>query len=272
MIAKLIARGEGRPEAIRKLTSIVEETQVWPVKTNAGFLGALLRMEEFEQGNLDTGLIVRKGDELTEASVPDAVLLAAVSWRLEEFMAAEAAGDAAVSPTGLFGFRPNGERAPARFDFAVNGAPHSAIVLPDSSDDDWQWDVAIDGRTTFDEIDTLPTTYGPLAEIQPECPIRLFSGGHAYQVSFGLGRSSVGVAATGGAILAPMPGKVTSVEVLNGEKVAKGQRLLTLEAMKMEHGLVAPFDGVVAELNAKAGSQVQVDAVLAVIEAEKSSS
>ncbi|MFL6749046.1 MAG: biotin/lipoyl-containing protein, partial [Sphingomicrobium sp.] len=69
-----------------------------------------------------------------------------------------------------------------------------------------------------------------------------------------------------GAILAPMPGKVTSVEVSKGKKVVKGQRLLTLEAMKMEHGLTAPFDGVVAELNIKAGAQVQVDAVLARIE------
>jgi 3-methylcrotonyl-CoA carboxylase alpha subunit len=67
-----------------------------------------------------------------------------------------------------------------------------------------------------------------------------------------------------------MPGKVTSVEVSKGEKVAKGQRLLTLEAMKMEHGLVAPFDGVVAELNAKAGAQVQVDAVLARVEKSES--
>jgi 3-methylcrotonyl-CoA carboxylase alpha subunit len=54
--------------------------------------------------------------------------------------------------------------------------------------------------------------------------------------------------------------------VAAGDAVTKGQRLLTLEAMKMEHGLVAPFDGVVAELNAVAGAQVQVDAVLAKIE------
>jgi 3-methylcrotonyl-CoA carboxylase alpha subunit len=59
---------------------------------------------------------------------------------------------------------------------------------------------------------------------------------------------------------------VTSVEVAAGDVVTKGQRLLTLEAMKMEHGLVAPFDGVVAELSAVAGAQVQLDAVLARIE------
>ena len=63
---------------------------------------------------------------------------------------------------------------------------------------------------------------------------------------------------------------VTSIEVSTGDMVNKGQRLLTLEAMKMEHGLVAPFDGTVTELNAKAGAQVQVDAVLVVVEpAEK---
>jgi 3-methylcrotonyl-CoA carboxylase alpha subunit len=83
--------------------------------------------------------------------------------------------------------------------------------------------------------------------------------------AFGFDRSargSVGAAAGDGAILAPMPGKVTSVDVAAGDGVTKGQRLLTLEAMKMEHGLVAPFDGVVAELNAVAGAQVQVDAML----------
>jgi 3-methylcrotonyl-CoA carboxylase alpha subunit len=66
-----------------------------------------------------------------------------------------------------------------------------------------------------------------------------------------------------------MPGKVTSVEVAAGDAVTKGQRLLTLEAMKMEHGLVAPFDGVVAELNTSEGAQVQVDAVLVRVDAAK---
>jgi 3-methylcrotonyl-CoA carboxylase alpha subunit len=67
-----------------------------------------------------------------------------------------------------------------------------------------------------------------------------------------------------------MPGKVTSVDVAAGEQVTKGQRLLTLEAMKMEHAMVAPFDGVVVELNVEAGAQVQVEAVLARVEASAS--
>ena len=76
-----------------------------------------------------------------------------------------------------------------------------------------------------------------------------------------------GAAAAGdGTILSPMPGKIIAVEVMKGDAVAKGQKLLTLEAMKMEHTLVAPFDGVVAELNATAGAQVQVEALLVKIE------
>lgn len=78
-----------------------------------------------------------------------------------------------------------------------------------------------------------------------------------------------GVAAGGaadGAILSPMPGRITAVEVTAGQSVAKGQKLVTLEAMKMEHGLVAPFDGTVAELEAEAGAQVAEGRMLVRIE------
>jgi 3-methylcrotonyl-CoA carboxylase alpha subunit len=94
----------------------------------------------------------------------------------------------------------------------------------------------------------------------------IFYEGQAYEFERSARGSVHGHGAVDGAIVAPMPGKVTSVEVSQGDKVAKGQRLLTLEAMKMEHGLVAPFDGVVGELNAKAGAQVSEGTVLAVIE------
>ena len=78
-----------------------------------------------------------------------------------------------------------------------------------------------------------------------------------------------GAAAGDGAILAPMPGKVIAVAVSEGEAVTRGQKLLTLEAMKMEHTLTAPFDGIVTELKVSAGAQVQVEALLARIEAEE---
>jgi 3-methylcrotonyl-CoA carboxylase alpha subunit len=79
-------------------------------------------------------------------------------------------------------------------------------------------------------------------------------------------RASLAAVNSSGALIAPMPGKVTAVDVTPGATVTKGQRILTLEAMKMEHALVAPFDGTVAELTVEAGAQVQVDALLARIE------
>jgi len=64
-----------------------------------------------------------------------------------------------------------------------------------------------------------------------------------------------------------MPGKIIAVSVGQGDTVAKGHKLVTLEAMKMEHSLVAPFDGTVAELNAEAGGQVSEGTLLVQIEA-----
>ena len=63
-----------------------------------------------------------------------------------------------------------------------------------------------------------------------------------------------------------MPGKLIAVAVKQGDTVTKGQKLVTLEAMKMEHSLTAPFDGIVAELNAVEGAQVSEGALLARIE------
>ncbi|MDE8654014.1 acetyl/propionyl/methylcrotonyl-CoA carboxylase subunit alpha [Novosphingobium album (ex Liu et al. 2023)] len=90
--------------------------------------------------------------------------------------------------------------------------------------------------------------------------------GQAWLLAHWRKEGTAGGAAGSGSILAPMPGKVIAVEVAQGDVVTKGQKLLTLEAMKMEHTLTAPFDGVVAELNTQAGAQVQVEALLARIE------
>jgi 3-methylcrotonyl-CoA carboxylase alpha subunit len=75
-----------------------------------------------------------------------------------------------------------------------------------------------------------------------------------------------GGAVSDGTIVAPMPGRIASLAVSAGDTVAKGQRLLVLEAMKMEQGLVAPFDGVVAEIMAVCGAQVSEGALLVFIE------
>jgi 3-methylcrotonyl-CoA carboxylase alpha subunit len=78
----------------------------------------------------------------------------------------------------------------------------------------------------------------------------------------------LGRASGNGAIAAPMHGKVLSIAVVKGEKVVKGQRLMVLEAMKMEHALDAETDGIVAELSVAAGDQVSEGAQLILIKAE----
>jgi 3-methylcrotonyl-CoA carboxylase alpha subunit len=100
----------------------------------------------------------------------------------------------------------------------------------------------------------------------PDTAVLYSESGQTWRVTPWRYDGSHGGADSSGAILAPMPGKVIAVDVAKGEVVTKGQKLLTLEAMKMEHTLVAPFDGVVAELNASPGAQVQVEALLARIE------
>ena len=232
MIAKLIARGDDRDAAIAALVDVLDDVEVWPVRTNAGFLFNALLHPAFTGADLDTGFIERN----LEALVPDVEPDDAV-WRSAAAVAT--AGDEDEGFGTLAGFRLN---APLRSGAALGRAGTFRHIALD------------DGQPM-----------APVSDFRDEERVVVFHEGQA----FGFDRSargSVGAAAGDGAILAPMPGKVTSVEVAVGDEVLKGQRLLTLEAMKMEHGLVAPFDGVVAELAAVAGAQVQVDAVLAKIQ------
>ena len=235
MIAKLVARRETRKDAIRALADIFDDLAVWPVRTNVGFLfNALLDEDFFEATNIDTGYIERRLEYLVPHPNPVPYV-----WSDAAKVALEDSDEAYWE---LASFRLN---APRRRSVALSFNGEMRLACPDD-----------------DEPVAMPY-------IRQEDSIVMFDEGQPFQFALS-SRGNVGAAAADGAILAPMPGKVTSVEVSQGENVAKGQRLLTLEAMKMEHGLVAPFDGVVAELNAKAGAQVQVDAVLARIEADSS--
>ena len=233
MIAKLIAVGETREEAVDELAAILDDAEVWPVRTNAGFLFNALLDGDFGSGRIDTGFIERKLDELVPQPEPDEAI-----WRAAAAVAsAEEEGDPLA---GLAGFRLN-----ARETAAVPLGRHGefrAVAL-----DDEQPMAAASGFRDDERV-------------------VVFYEGQAYEFERSARGSGLGAGASDGAIVAPMPGKVTSVDVSQGDKVAKGQRLLTLEAMKMEHGLVAPFDGVVVELNTKASAQVSEGTVLAKID------
>jgi biotin carboxyl carrier protein len=103
------------------------------------------------------------------------------------------------------------------------------------------------------------------ALITPDDHIVVFEAGEAFVFSRVPPSDEAGEDAGDGAIRSPMPGKVTLVSVKPGEAVKKGQALVTLEAMKMEHALAAPFDGVVEAVNVALGDQVSEGAVLATL-------
>ncbi|MEO6091946.1 MAG: acetyl/propionyl/methylcrotonyl-CoA carboxylase subunit alpha [Novosphingobium sp.] len=228
MIAKVIAKGNTRGQAMERLGAMLEDTAVWPVRTNASFLVKALRHPEFAAGEVDTGLIGRDGEAMAEPPVPSPEVLSKAAARL-------------VTWRDQAGFRLN---APART---------SAHFL-------------LDGETiavALNEPGAGEASAAPLASML------VAEQGQAWRLAPWRRDGEAGHHGGSGAILAPMPGKVIAVEVAAGERVAKGQKLLTLEAMKMEHTLTAPFDGVVAELNTAPGAQVQVEALLARIEAEE---
>jgi 3-methylcrotonyl-CoA carboxylase alpha subunit len=221
MIAKVIAWGEDREEARERLGEMLEDSAVWPVRTNASFLVKALQHPDFAAGKVDTGLIGRDGEAMAEAPRPSDEVL-------------EAAANSLVPVRALPGFRLNAAPAQSAW-FSLDGE---------------KVEIALSGEGSEEPDDAvLVTEHGQAWLLTP------------------WRRDGVHGGADGsGAILAPMPGKVIAVAVAEGQAVTKGQKLLTLEAMKMEHTLTAPFDGVVAELNAVTGAQIQVDALLARVE------
>jgi 3-methylcrotonyl-CoA carboxylase alpha subunit len=217
------------------LATILDGVEVWPVRTNAAFLFNALTQPEFGRADLDTGFIERHFDELVPDAEPDDVI------RRSAAAVAILANEEEASLPGLAGFRLN---APTRLAITLSG---QSVELADDAE---------------------------IAEVSgfaDDQRVVVFQEGQAYEFALGSRGTGTTHGLHDGEIEAPMPGKITAVEVSQGEKVAKGQRLLTLEAMKMEHSLTAPFDGTVAELPATAGTQVTEGQLLVKVEAEQPS-
>ena len=252
MLAKLIFHADSRESAAYGLANLCARCRVWPVKTNLGFLHRALVDPDFIDGRVDTGFIASHEDRIIPPrDTEDRVFHGAASVFLrKEYLGGDVfeVWELPHEPGNVWrealGFRLNGE---AHLSVRVESAGRVETI-------DFEPDWATESyRVPQGEID------GGLLFIEDAQPrfVRLARGD-------GSGQHVAG----DGAILSPMPGKIIAVEVAAGDKVTKGQKLLTLEAMKMEHSLTAPFDGVVAELNAVAGAQVQVEALLAKIEAD----
>ena len=235
-----IATGEPCSESVLPPTSNVT---VWPVKSNAGFLTRALSHTLFRSGNVDTGLIGRELDTLAGDGEPTQQVL-------------NAAADYAAFVSAWDGHEQ---------EFSHSIKPTSPWQLAEG----FRLNRA-SSKTVWLSIGTKTYTAERAEEPQPFTRYTkngLVVSDRGETFVFGRPVASTGHSESSGAILSPMPGKIIAVEVTQGQSVTKGQKLLTLEAMKMEHSLTAPFDGVVAELNAVAGAQVQVEALLARIEA-----
>ncbi len=254
MLAKLIAHEATREQAAETLAGDCAEVKSWPVKTNAGFLTNMLRDPDFIAGDVNTGFIEARVDQL-KTKQPSEIALWSVARAI---LNAEQAGvppydwlmrvrhrepypQTAIPWRGLEGFR-------------ANGLAKRTLELTNGRDD---------YRVDLDQFEYSSTEIVPSGGY-----FMVFDSGETFVL--GLAGRSYGNAVGGnasGTILSPMPGRIIAVEVAAGDTVTKGQKLLTLEAMKMEHSLTAPFDGVVAEVNAATGGQVSEGMVLVRIEA-----
>ncbi|MFZ1727436.1 MAG: biotin carboxylase N-terminal domain-containing protein [Albidovulum sp.] len=254
MIAKVIVHGATRAIALGNLSAALAGTEVAGSVTNLDFLAALARHEGFRAGDVDTGLIARDLDALVaEPSVPlEARALAVLGGAGLAFDADALSGFALWWPlrhTVAFD----------EFSAAVEVVgPGRVRVEIDSEMADCE---RRSGTWWVNGVKTM-------ARIVPHGDkVHVFAG-RAHHFTRVDPMARVGEVMAGGLTLAPMPGLVQAVFVKAGQTVKTGDRLAILEAMKMQHTLVAARDGVVAEVLVVAGTQVEAGAALVRLEDE----
>ena len=266
MIAKLIVHEATREAAAARLAEAAGEVEVWPVKANAGFLKRCLEHPRFVAGDVDTGFIAAEEGALKPAP-SDAATLAALTLVAEAAAEAVEPGTDRFSPWGgqpglSYGTRLNAQ-AQTTIWARVDGQAVSAPVTPVETG--WRGQLGEQAQVGFDQIQAGERLFGYRVV---EDGFVLFVDGEARQVT--AYRAAVAGAAgaiSDGALRAPMPGKVVAAPAKAGDRVTKGQPVVVLEAMKMEHALTAPFDGVVESVSA-VGEQVTEATVLAVVKAD----
>ncbi len=266
MIAKLIVHGQTREQALARLDTALSELHIVGLNTNVQFLRHVLATESFSQAHLDTALIAREADRLFHQERVGAQLAAAAVvahvLRAEQALA----GDDPFSARD--GWRSHGLMQ-RRFELTWRDEPLRALL-------------------TYGRGGALQLAVGD-APAQPlhyelhdaECLVqwgqhrartRVYWQGEQAHVFTPQGATRITLidalahaghsAQDGGRLTAPMPGKIVAFLVKAGEKVAKGQALAVMEAMKMEHTIAAPADGEVGELLYAPGDQVAEGAEL----------
>ncbi|MEJ7634752.1 biotin carboxylase N-terminal domain-containing protein [Aeromicrobium sp.] len=238
MLGKIVVLGADREDARRRMVAALDDTGIFGVTTNVGFVRRLVASDEFATGDIHTGWLDSDAsvDLLTPPVTPDeAARAAALLWaRLER--------STGGSPMSLDdGWRAGGDPAPVR------------IVLVDEADLTWEHAFAATesahaGGLAIADGDGLTIAWqGQNWRFDTLDPMR---GGHQRGVS------------TDADVVSPMPGTVLRVDVSEGESVTVGQQLGVVEAMKMELALLAPYDGVVSYVGAGAGDQVPIKHLL----------
>ncbi len=232
MIAKLIVHAPTREAAAARLAEACGDVEVWPVRTNAAFLARCAADRDFVTGHIDTGFIPQRQDALAARRPISPKLLADFVSVMRDPDRTEKTRP--LDSQWLTGFRLNAPPAPHAVVW-VNGDRAEAELEAEHSNRWWG-----------DAPPYLAFERGAAFEITLSPPLNASAAGPA-----GDGRLS-----------APMPGRVVALAAEPGSRVAQGEVVVTLEAMKMEHGLKAPFDAVVAEAPVAVGDQVTEGALL----------
>ncbi len=270
MLAKVIAHAADRPGALRALDRALADTAVLGVTTNIEFLRFLLADPDVVAGRLDTGLLDRRTTDFAAAQPGDAELIAAAAYKWLRSWPVPA-GNLWEVPSGWR----IGQHAPMtvrlhageRTDHVyLTGTPNGATAVVEDGERH-SLTASLDGNRLVVTVDGLRTDYLVAA-----------TGGHIWLA--GSGRTAVvdelreapvrpDEEHSGDAeLVSPMPGSVVAVGIEDGGTVTAGSVVVAVEAMKMEHALTAPVDGVV-ELLVAVGDQVKVGQPLARITANE---
>jgi len=255
MIAKVIAHGRDRGEALERLARALGDTVVVGPHANAAFLKALVSHPEFRAGRFDTGFIDRNLGQLTrvDPAVENAAIAAAVETLLRPAaQESEGQSDSWCDPWRAPWAANDGfALGPARqfdLDITVDGHPRKATV---------QWGegarVTMDGVAAGNGVRFVPAGAGVVAianGVQRSVALKSYDSIDVDHLD------------GDGVIKAPMHGKVLAILVEQGASVAKGERVAVVEAMKMEHALMAPIDGTVGEIVAAVGAQIAEGATI----------